>query len=119
MNSWKEKLETWFAAVAFAEAGEHEMALKMTAPVGGNTVEGINMMEKLNRIFAAAAFAEADCHHIAKEILDPEKAQRGFLDIVGLKGIRVRMGRAPVPRESFAEMVGLHGVPARYGKASI
>ncbi len=119
MSSWKDKLEAWFSAVAFAEAGEHEMALQMTAPAVGNAVEATVSIESLNRVFAAAAFAEADCPQIALEILAPEKGKGSFLDSIGLRSVNVRMCRVPVPQESFAEFVGLQGAHIRYGKAMV
>jgi len=119
MRSWKDKLEAWFSAVAFAEAGEHEMALELTAPGVGSAVERIDIFENLNRIFAAAAFAEADCHQIAREILDPNQRKRSFLDTVGLGGVRVRMGRVPIAQGSFLDFAGLEGVRVTFGKVLI
>ncbi len=119
MSSWKDKLEAWFSAVAFAEVGEHEMALELTAPRVEKAVEGINILETLNRSFAAVAFAEADCHQMAREILDPDQRRRGFLDTIGLSGVRVRMGRVPIPEKSFVEFAGLQGVQVRFGKVLI
>lgn len=119
MRSWKDTLEAWFSAVAFAEAGEHETAIQLTAPGTGTAVEWINIIEHLNCVFAAAAFAEADCHQMAREILNPCKKKQSFLDTVGLRGVRVRMGRVPIPQGSFLELAGLVGVPVRFGKALI
>ncbi|MFH1113676.1 MAG: hypothetical protein V1792_07115 [Pseudomonadota bacterium] len=119
MSSWKDKLEAWFSAVAFAEAGEHETALRMTAPSVGNAVEATLSIDGLNRVFAAAAFAEADCHQIAREILAPRKGKDSFLDRVGLRGVGVRMCRVPVHQESFVDFLGLQGIRITSGKVLV
>ncbi|MEW6530586.1 MAG: hypothetical protein AB1473_07105 [Thermodesulfobacteriota bacterium] len=115
MTSWLRKLEYWFAAVAFAEAGERETALALVGLKPREARQRVGLMETLNRTFAAAAFAEADCHEAAREILEPAPREESFLAKVGLKGIRVYYGVAPVAEPSFLEVVGLVGAPARLG----
>jgi hypothetical protein len=116
---WMERIEAWFAAVAFAEADEQATALKIVgiAPREAEQREGV--LETWSRTFVAAAFAEADCPDIAKEILAVDPKEKSFLEMVGLKGIRVWYGTAPVSRASFLEEVGLQGARIRFGVATI
>jgi truncated hemoglobin YjbI len=78
MNSWTAKLEKWFAAVAFAEEGEHATAMKMVGlqPKAAAVREGV--LERFNTAFAAVAFAEENCPEMAREILNPAKPMCGF-----------------------------------------
>jgi hypothetical protein len=114
MTSWKEKMAAWFAAVAFAEAGERETALDLVGlgPSAQNRSAGV--MQTLNDSFAAVAFAEADCQETAIEILASGKKGQHFLDRVGLRGVRVRYGFVPVVDDFFLDAVGLTSVPVRY-----
>lgn len=97
MKKFKEKLESIFMAVAFAEAGEHETAASM-AGIEINQNPGVNWIETLQNSFAAAAFAEADCPETALEFMGHTdgKHRRApleiFLETVGLQGVRVRYG---------------------------
>ena len=57
-----EKIESWVAAAAFAEEGDHKTDLEAAAgPIPGN-LGPVELFPFLNKVFAAAAFAEADCH---------------------------------------------------------
>lgn len=114
MKFWKEKIEAWFAAVAFAEAGEQETALSLVGLERAAKERNAGVMQILNDSFAAAAFAEADCHETALEILASGEKGRGFLDRVGLRGVRVRYGFMPVGDDSFLDAVGLTSVAVRY-----
>jgi hypothetical protein len=119
MSSWAKRLENWFTAVAFAEAGEHKTALKM---VGLDPIEAkqpVSILQSLNTTFAAAAFAEANCHDIATEILDADATKGSFSEVTGLKGIRIWYGHVPVTQESFLEAVGLKGVRLRFATVPI
>jgi len=115
MSSWFTKLENWFAAVAFAEEGEHKTALELVGLKPQRATESAGVLDRLNTVFAAAAFAEANCHDMAEEILDPGLQKKSFSEIVGLKGIRVWYGFAPAADETFFHTIGLGGVPARLG----
>ena len=109
---WMEKFESWFAAAAFAEEGDHNTALEVaTGPIPGN-LESVELFPSLNKVFAAAAFAEADCHEMAAQILGDVKRWASFMETVGLSGARVWTGVAQF-EESFAEAVGLSGVRCR------
>lgn len=119
MSSLFRKLENWFAAIAFAEEGEHNTALAMVGLKTHEATQTVGVIERLNTAFAAAAFAEADCHDMAKEILDPADAKGSFIKTVGLKGIRIWHGFAPAADESFFQVVGLVGVPSRIGVVSL
>lgn len=114
MKSWTEKIEAWFSAAAFAEAGEHETAMQLAGLEPNRASREVGVVRAFNRIFATAAFAEADCREMALEILDSEKTERGFLANVGLSGVSVRYGLAPVSQDLFLEIVGLQHAPVRY-----
>ncbi len=118
MSSWRKKLEAWFAAVAFAEAGEHEEAAELAGLEPRQTKERFSVLANLNRTFAAVAFAEADCHATAEEIAAVGRRPT-FLEEVGLKGVRVRYGLMPVTEDCFLASVGLDGVAVRYFRVAL
>ena len=118
MSSWAKKLEKWFSAVAFAEAGEHKVALEMVG-FPAKPRESAAFLPTLNTTFAAAAFAEANCHDMAQEILDRDAKKGSFAEAMGLKGVRIWYGFAPVPQESFLEVVGLKSVRLRFGMVPV
>jgi transposase len=111
LMSWKQKLESWFAAVAFAEEGEHETALKIAGTTVPESVEVVKIPSFANT-FAAAAFAEENCHDYATDIMYGVKRKNSFLSAIGLSNRRVWYGTANL-EESFAEAVGLAGVRCR------
>jgi hypothetical protein len=89
------KMEDSLAAVAFAEARETETAMAMA----GVEDCGIGVSD----VYAAAAFAEAGCHEEARQMLGmtpkrlaPTPKVCGFLESVGLSGVRVAYGLAEV-----------------------
>jgi len=92
--------ETTFAAAAFAEAGEHETAMKMMGitPVYEKVRQIADFFE---RHFAAVGFAEACCHEDALRFADLNAACKPandsldtFLEKVGLGHVRVCYGVA-------------------------
>lgn len=96
----RRNFETTFAAAAFAEAGEHETAMKMMGitPVYEKVREVVNFFE---RHFAAVGFAEACCHEDAIRCADPDAVCKPandsletFLENVGLGHVRVCYGVA-------------------------
>jgi transposase len=107
--NWKDKLMTWFAASAFAEEGEQETAMRMVGITPDK--KKAQTMPFLSTVFTAAAFAEADCHDTAMELMG-YKTRKGFLEIIGLQGVKVRYGVASA-NESFFEVAGLVGVKHR------
>jgi len=119
MSSWTKKLEKWFSAVAFAEAGEHKTALEMVGLAPREVKESVGVLQTLNTTFAAAAFAEANCHDLAKEILEADARKGTFAQVAGLKGVRIWYGFVPAPQESFLETVGLKGVRFRFATVPI
>jgi len=119
MKSFTEKLQNWFSAVAFAEEGEHDTALKMVGMTRIPAVEGAGVLQGLSKNFAAAAFAEENCPDIAREILDGPNNRRSFADIMGLKGVRVWYGTASMVDEPFLAAVGLQGVRVRFGTVKL
>lgn len=119
MKSFTEKLQDWFSAVAFAEEGEHETALRMVGMTPNPALEGVGVLQDLSRSFAAAAFAEENCPDIAREILDGPNPGRSFAEIVGLKGVRAWYGTASMQDEPFLAAVGLQGVQVRFGTVKL
>jgi hypothetical protein len=119
MSYWAQKLEKWFSAVAFAEAGEHNTALEMVGLTPTETREPVGVRQFLTTTFAAAAFAEANCHEIAKEILNSDPKKETFAEAIGLKGIRIWYGHVPAAQESFFETLGLQSIPVRFGVVSM
>jgi hypothetical protein len=113
MSTIMEKIGTWFSAIAFAEAGEHDTALRMVGITPTPSTQSVGVLETLRTSFAAAAFAEADCPDMAREILDPKTAARSFAEVIGLKGVRVRYGVVRVAEPSCMETLGLAGVKAK------
>ncbi len=121
MNTWKKRMEAWFSAVAFAEAGEHQTALELvnTTPAMAPATENAGVIQALNTYFAAAAFAEADCANMAMEMVAGGKRKRSFLEDIGLQGVNVRYGLVPLAQDSFLENVGLGNVCVRYMTVTI
>jgi len=96
MSSWAKRLENWFSAVAFAEAGEHKTALEMVGLAPIEARQQVSILRSFNTTFAAVAFAEANCHDIATEILDPVARKGSFAEVTGLKGLCLRFGTVPI-----------------------
>lgn len=105
-----EKLRMHFAAAAFAEEGEYETAARMVGLPAAAAAQSVGVLHGLATTFAAAAFAEENCPEMAREILAGGPRKKGFLERVGLEGVRVYYGTSAFS-ESFAEAVGLAGVP--------
>lgn len=110
--NWRQKLESWFAATAFAEEGEHETALKVAATPIPEEREAAGVLPSLSPAFAAIAFAEENCHEYAAEIMFGARLRDSFLETIGLGHVSVWRGTARV-EEAFAQVVGLAGVRCR------
>lgn len=113
------KLQAIFAAVAFAEADERELALEVAGISPEPISERASVLQTLNTTFAAAAFAEADCPETALAILRSGEKKKSFLATVGLERARVRYGLVPVRHSGFLESVGLGGVRSCLGIVSM
>jgi len=119
MGKWRERLERWSSAVAFAEAGDRDTAVRMLglAPFGGRV--------PIEDVFTAVTFAEAGLPEVAMEFLGKRPSPRGaesegFLSAVGLKGVRVWYGLVEASESfDFAASVGLKGVRLWYGTATV
>ncbi len=111
--NWKPKLESWFAAAAFAEEGEHKTALEIAEISIPETREAVSILPSFSTAFAAAAFAEENCHEYAAEILTGVARKASFLETVGLRHAKVFYGIADY-QESFVEAIGLAGVRLKY-----
>jgi len=114
MSWWSDRLEKWFSAVAFAEEGERETALQMVGMDPEPAKEGVSVLERLNTVFAAAAFAEENLHAEARQILEAGNKKPSFLETVGLRGVRVWCGKAPLGEDSFLASVGLKGIKVHF-----
>lgn len=98
----KTNIETTFAAAAFAEAGEHETAMKMMGI--RPAYEKIRQFcDHVGNTFAAACFAEANCHEDALRLAGPKGVYSPnldsldtFLETVGLGHVRVCYGLARI-----------------------
>lgn len=102
MDRFLRWIEKMFMAIAFAEAGEAETAVKL-APV--KQLEGKQvkkLLDSLDCYFAAAAFAEANCHQWA----NPERYTRP-------------KSRKPVRLSTFLQDIGLQNVRVQYGIALV
>jgi hypothetical protein len=110
-------MENWFAAAAFAEAGERGTAIKM---IGGDTTmkKRAGIWDTLSKYFAAAAFAEENCPETALQILGGSRPN-SFLETVGLKGVKVWYGSVPAGPVSFLEDLGISGVRVRYATITL
>ena len=92
MRNIKERIEDWFAAVAFAEAGEGETALK---------IAGIQRRPQkrlsFDNLMAAITFAEAGVHEYALEFAGKTAHKKSSkpLSIV-LPGVKIWYGTATV-----------------------
>ncbi|MFH1993970.1 MAG: hypothetical protein ABIK98_16440 [Pseudomonadota bacterium] len=101
MGKWMETIQKTFAAVSFAEAGEHDTAMEM-AGIKPNWSKVSLLSKAWDNIFAAVTFAEAGCADRALEFVGAKTARRDvrsleiFLKDVGLQGVRVRYGLAMV-----------------------
>ena len=93
MAPLRELLEKTFGALAFADAGEPELAMAMAGVTACRAADA-----KLEDAFAAVAFAEADRRDEALEMLGCQPALRrrrnAFLDSVGLGDVPVFYGVA-------------------------
>jgi len=94
--------EKTFAAAAFAEAGEHETAMKM-AGITPIYEKVRKVADTIQQCFAAVGFAEAGCHDEATRMAHPDGVCRkhketldNFLENVGLSNVRVCYGLARV-----------------------
>lgn len=119
MISWTAKLEKWFAAVAFAEEGEHGTAMKMVGLQPNTATASEGVLQRLRTAFAAAAFAEENCPEMALEILNSTNPNRRFAEAVGLRGVRVWHGVASYSEGSFFDVVGLTGAKVRLGVVTV
>ena len=98
VRKWIDKIEKTFAAVAFAEAGEHETAMKIAEIQPSVSTRFSDFLKSFDKYFSAITFAEADCHEMAREYLEESAIQNSrqpledFLETIGLQGVRVSYG---------------------------
>jgi hypothetical protein len=94
MKSWPDKIRSWFAAAAFAEAGEHATAMEIAGITPRPAKRPASVLNAFDRTFVAAAFAEEGLHKEAARFLAHGAPTRvandmeDFLSAVGLGGVR-------------------------------
>jgi len=86
MFKFKEKMEKWMSAVAFAEANEPERAREMA----GYPAEPENAFS-FDSLTTAIAFAEAGEHDKAREYMGVKESSSPSLDLASL-GVKVWFG---------------------------
>jgi len=99
MKKFINRMEKKFAAVAFAEHGEHETALRFLGHKKTTALKSQSISKWFEKMTTAITFAEADCpemvaefkgtsnkHQITKHGLD------SFMNSVGLKGVNFNYG---------------------------
>jgi hypothetical protein len=99
----KSTIENTFAAAAFAEAGEHDTAIRM-AGVSDKPKRLLNkLMQDFQNHMVAAAFAESNEPEEALRWVKGKEVRRaqkdtlaGFLEKVGLENARICYGVVPI-----------------------
>ena len=98
MRKWLETLGKTFAAVSFAEAGEHDTAMEVAGIQYRSNWKAHTLSKVFENVFAAVTYAEAGCPEMALEFIKNNAGQarakslKTFLENVGLQGVRVRYG---------------------------
>ena len=91
MKTSQETHRNWMTAISFAEAGEWDTARAMIP-----STRRTDKISRLQKIFMAVAYAEAGLHAEALRLINTcqQKSHvvEGFLDAVGLRGVRVTYG---------------------------
>ena len=104
MRKLLKKFDSWMSAVTFAEANEHDEALKLAGFSPGKERKGLS----LDRIMAAITFAEVGEPDLAREYIGvkpkPEKAES-----LTIPGIRIWCGSVAL------EPVPIPGIRVWYG----
>ncbi|MBW1989526.1 MAG: hypothetical protein JRI97_08265 [Deltaproteobacteria bacterium] len=88
-SKFREKIEAWMNAVAFAEANDHDAALAM---VGADPEKQKSF--SLDAVTTAVAFAEAGEHDLALSYLKGEGRKKAA--VLEFPGVRVWTGRVRV-----------------------
>ncbi len=92
MRSIKKKIEDWFAAVAFAEAGERETALQI-ADMKAKRQKSLSFDD----LMAAITFAEAGVHEYALELMGKPVRTTSYKPVsLTLPGVKIWYGTATV-----------------------
>ena len=94
-------IENTYAAAAFAEAGEHETAMKMAGITATAKTAFDKVVSFVDRHMSAVSFAEAACFEEAEALLGEGPRRKrdsleNFLENVGLRQVNVRFGWATV-----------------------
>lgn len=93
MKNHPDRFQSFFAAAAFAEAGEYHTAVQISTDYAPK--KRTSVLSAFTRIFAAAAFAEEGLHEEARRIggleerAAPAPSLASFLDSVGLSDAQV------------------------------
>lgn len=109
MKGLRKRIEDWLTAVTFAEAGEHETALRFA---GGKTAR--KKSASLDDLMTAITFAEAGLTDAAREFLGV-KAPVTKPARLELPGVKIWCGMVPVEEGAYV----LPGVKVWYGMAAL
>ena len=95
MKSMTEKIQSWLAAVAFAEAGEHETAMEIAGITPRPAKSPSSALNAFDRTFVGVSFAEEGLYDEARRYLKLSDRSRpvepeDFLESIGLRGVRVQ-----------------------------
>ncbi|MFH1887322.1 MAG: hypothetical protein ABIM40_11570 [Pseudomonadota bacterium] len=96
LTKFREKIEAWMSAAAFAEANDQDTALAM---VGADPAA--QKILAWDDITCALAFAEAGELGLARQYLGVEKPATR-LNVLELPGVRVWFGRVSMPVPALA-----------------
>jgi len=90
MEDLRERIEDWLTAVTFAEAGEHETALKLA---GHKPVQ--KKRSSLDNLMTAITFAEAGLTDAAREFLGSKESVQQPMQL-DLPGVKIWYGMATI-----------------------
>jgi len=98
------KYERAFAAIAFAELGEHDTAMQLAGVSSETRSKLTSFFRYLQNLFAATAFTDVGCHNMALEFLGGQQTRMNdvkpldrFLQETGLTGVRFYYVLARIP----------------------
>ena len=95
MKKLMKHIQNVFAAVAFAEAGEHDVAMDVAGIKPDRRDWAKILANFVEKRLLAVTFAEANCHEIALEYVGGQRCHTkttsftSFLENVGLNNVRV------------------------------
>ncbi len=103
MKELSKKFAKIMAAATFAEAGEHDTALRI---IGARRPADARWRKVFERAMSAATYAEADCPRMVRDILNPS-------------AVRKPSDRQDASLDEFLRAVGLEKASYRFGLATV